>query len=99
MAVKDIIIWPEYLDAKLSRKNGRRVPKSLAVHPLHKEEILLACKEIGIECDVEEGKHYPRLWHSSYGFRIIVHLDESQEISKEALIRMLARTLSKIRGN
>ena len=94
---RDIIIWPEYLDAKLSRKAGRRVPKSLAVHPLRKEDILDACKSAGLDCELEEGKYYPRLWHSSYGFRIIVHLDDEQEVSKEKLVRMLVEALSKVR--
>ncbi len=98
MAIKDIIIWPEYLDARLSRKAGRRIPKSMAIHPLRKEDILLACKSIGVSCEIEEGKYYPRLWHSSYGFRIIVRIDENRGVSKEALIRMLAEALSKVKG-
>jgi len=98
MATREVIIWPEYLDARLSRKAGRRVPKSIAVHPLRKEDILLACKSIGVDCEIEEGKYYPRLWHSSYGFRIIVRIDKEQEISKEKLIRMLADALSKAKS-
>jgi len=98
MTTKEVIIWPEYLDSRLSRKAGRRVPKSLAVHPLRKEDILLACKTIGVDCEIEEGKYYPRLWHSSYGFRVIVRIDEERVVSKEELVRVLAEALSKIKG-
>ncbi len=99
MVMKDMIIWPEYLDARLSRKAGRRVPKSVAVHPIRKKDILLACKSIGVDCKIEEGKYYPRVWHSSYGFRIIAHVDKKRGISKETLIRMLAEALSKVRDS
>ncbi len=98
MAMREVIIWPEYLDARLSRKSGRRIPKSIAVHALRKEDILLACKSVGVDCEIEEGKYYPRLWHSSYGFRIIVRISEKQEISKERLLRTLAEALSKAKS-
>lgn len=87
-------MWPEYFSANLSRKQGRRVNKSLAIAKIRPELFLKACAELNWKCSVEEGR-YPRTWFESYGFKIIVSL-ENEIKSKHALIKALASKLKEV---
>ncbi len=94
------IVWPEYLDARFPRSRGRRVPLNLASRRITREAILRACKDAGFDCEIEDGKQYPRIWFSSYGYRIIVNVPEgSRRISKEEVIKKIAKALKSVEGN
>ena len=90
---KQIILWPEYFSRRLSRGRGRRVPVNLAVDNLSPELFLKICDEMGLDCEIEQGKRYPRVWHSSYGYRIIVKVSADSDISKNALIKSFGEKL------
>lgn len=92
--MKEYIIWPEYFSADLSRRQGRRISKSLAVTKIRPETVLKACTELNWECRIEEGK-YPRTWFESYGFKIIVIL-ENKTKNKHTLIKTLASKLKEV---
>ncbi|MEM0347522.1 MAG: signal recognition particle subunit SRP19/SEC65 family protein [Zestosphaera sp.] len=92
--MKEYVIWPEYFSANLSRKQGRRVSKLLAVDKVRPEAFLKACAELSWKCRIEEGK-YPRAWFESYGFKIIVVLENKIE-SKHTLIKTLASKLKEV---
>lgn len=92
--MKEYVIWPEYFSAELSRKRGRRVSKSLAIAKIRPETVLKACAELNWECRIEEGK-YPRTWFESYGFKIIVTLENKIE-NKHKLIKTLASKLKEV---
>lgn len=92
--MKEYVIWPEYFSADLSRKQGRRVSKSLALAKVKPEIILKACSELNWKCRIEAGK-YPRTWFESHGFKIIVVLEDKTE-SKHKLIKTLARKLKEV---
>jgi|DewCreStandDraft_3_1066083.scaffolds.fasta_scaffold01736_4 signal recognition particle subunit SRP19 len=87
---KRIIVWQSYLDPSISRKYGRRVPKSLLPSRVTVEDILKACREIGIECEIMD-KKYPRTWH--LGHKAV---EVNYEGSKSKLLKELAKTLQRI---
>lgn len=89
---KRIIVWQSYLDPSISRKYGRRVPKSLLPSRVTIEDILKACIEIGVECKVID-KKYPRTWY--LGHKAV---EVNYEGSKSKLLRELAKTLQRIRS-
>ncbi|MGC8974974.1 MAG: signal recognition particle subunit SRP19/SEC65 family protein [Thermoprotei archaeon] len=92
--MKEYVVWPEYFSANLSRKQGRRVSKSLATTKVRPEVFLKACAELNWGCRIEEGK-YPRTWFESYGFKVIIALENKIE-SKHALIKALASKLKEV---
>ena len=58
---KYVILWPQYFDSSLSRKEGRRVPRELAVAKPTQRELFEAAKALGLEAKELEGS-YPRVW-------------------------------------
>ena len=88
---KRIVIYPAYLDSSLSRKEGRRVPRSLAVHNPRIEEIVKAAEELGLNPIVEDSK-YPRLWWR-YKVRIVVDKVDS----KQKILKMIAEKIKELR--
>ncbi|MCD6323944.1 MAG: signal recognition particle subunit SRP19/SEC65 family protein [Desulfurococcales archaeon] len=91
---KKVVVWPEYLTSNLTRREGRKVPKELAVRSVRPELLLKACESLRIRCEVEEGKNYPRAGVRSYGFRLIAEVGE--EVSKYSLIKKIAYELRQL---
>ncbi len=54
------VIWPAYLDADRSRREGRRVPESLSVTEPDVEEIAEAVGQVGYDAVIERDVAYPR---------------------------------------
>ena len=54
------VIWPAYLDAGLSRTEGRRVPQGVAVAEPSVDEIARAAGQVGYDTVIEREKSYPR---------------------------------------
>jgi len=54
------VIWPAYLDAERSRREGRRVPENLAVTEPDVEEIAEAVGQVGYDAVIERDVAYPR---------------------------------------
>jgi len=92
---KKIIIWPEYFLASLTRREGRRVSKVLAIDKLVPEELLKACERLGYECIIEEGKKYPPLGIRSLNYRIIIEVPEKTSLSKNQIIKELAEAVKR----
>lgn len=84
-----VIIYPQYFDLKLSRKNGRRAPKSLAVSSPSLIRIKEACDKLGFKAMIESDKNYPRMSNTKSG-RVIVFYDS---LSKRRLIREIGKIL------
>lgn len=82
-----IVIYPAYLDANLTRREGRRVPLHMAVPNPSIESIVSACKDLGLNPEVEVDKKYPR--DSLRAGRIVVDKRES----KLKTIYMIAQNL------
>ncbi len=94
MRRKDVfIIYPEYFDSKLTRREGRRVPLSFAVPTPKLEELTSIARKLGWRVSVEENAAYPRCWWNRRG-RLLV---EKGEMKKGKAIVTMARSLKKMR--
>ena len=56
---KQIVIYPAYFDANLSRRRGRRVPRHFAIPNPSVDSIIKTCASIGLNPEIEN-KSYPR---------------------------------------
>ncbi|WP_435358117.1 signal recognition particle subunit SRP19 [Haloarchaeobius sp. DFWS5] len=65
------VIYPAYLDADLTRKKGRRVPKALAVTEPTVDEIAKAVQQVGYDAVIESDMAYSREGHLERG-RVLV---------------------------
>ncbi len=54
------VLWPAYFDAALTRSEGRRVPKELAVEEPTVDEIAEAVQQVGYDAVIERDKTYSR---------------------------------------
>ncbi len=90
---RKIVIYPEYLDSKKSRSEGRRIPLKQAVPNPTLEEIARAAEELGLNPIIEEEKAYPRDWWGRRG-RVIVDKSGSK---LETLRRIAEQIKSKRR--
>ncbi len=74
---KKIVVYPEYLDSRKSRSEGRRIPLSQAIPGPSLEEIARAAEELGLNPVIEAEKAYPRNWWGRRG-RVIVDKTDSK---------------------
>jgi signal recognition particle subunit SRP19 len=88
------VIWPAYLDANLSRSEGRRVPEDLAVAEPTVEEIARAVKQVGYDIEVKRNKTYSR----EYEPRGQVLVKNAGDASKSDLLQATAAYLGAIRA-
>ena len=88
------VIWPAYLDADLSRKEGRRVPEGLAVEEPTVEEIAQAVQQIGYDATIEREKAYSREPWAQRG-RVVVR--GAEDSTKNDLVQAVAAYVAAIR--
>lgn len=88
------VIWPAYLDADLTRAEGRRIPEDLAVSKPTVDEIAQAVQQVGYDAVIERDKTYPR----EYDPRGRVLVQDADDASKSDLISATAAYLGAIRG-
>jgi signal recognition particle subunit SRP19 len=61
MAVENVV-WPRYIDASITRGDGRRVPAPAAVEEPTVDEIAQAVQQIGYDAVIEREMTHPREW-------------------------------------
>jgi len=88
------VIWPAYLDAELSRSEGRRVPKSLAVSEPEVSEIASAVQQVGYDATVEPDLAYPRTHREKTG-RVAV--ENADDAGKSDLLQAVAAYVQALR--
>lgn len=87
---KSWVLWPEYFDANLTRAQGRKVSKKLAVPEPSLDMISKALQKLDIEFTLEEEKSYPGEWHLKKGRALVpITIPKSQLLVKvgEILVR------------
>ncbi|MFB6142023.1 MAG: signal recognition particle subunit SRP19 [Halorientalis sp.] len=87
------VIWPAFLDADLTRAEGRRVPRDLAVPDPTVEEIAQAVQQVGYDAVVERDVQYPREWEA----RGRVLVKDADDASRSDLLQAVAAYLDVIR--
>ena len=87
------IIWPAYFDQTKTRKNGRRVSKSLSVQHPKIVEVKMAVERLGLKLDVAPEAGYPKTPWLKTGMIMV-----EKKGSKEQVIRKIANQLLKVRS-
>ncbi|RMF32499.1 MAG: hypothetical protein D6752_00020 [Candidatus Nitrosothermus koennekii] len=88
-----VILWLDYFNKSLSRKEGRRVSKDLAVFEPKIDELIRAAKALGYkEIEVNENARYPKRWYQRSGY-IMIEKDDS----KEVIMQEIAKEILKMR--
>ncbi|RLF68514.1 MAG: signal recognition particle protein Srp19 [Thermoplasmata archaeon] len=85
-----IVLYPEYFDRNLSRKEGRRTPLKLSVPSPDARALFDAAGALGLDPILENERHYPRTWYMRRG-RVLVE----KKGSKCSIIRMVAEELKR----
>lgn len=88
-----LIIWPAYLDSKLTRGEGRRIPLNLGAPDVTADILKQSADMRGLESEIEQGKRYPRQAVDRGGYLVI---DNPEGHKKKRLLLMLAKGVRKI---
>ncbi len=88
-----IIIWPAYFDQSKTRKDGRRVSKSLAMQQPKIDEVTLAVQKLGLKHEVRPDAGYPKTPWIKTGMILV-----EKQGSKEQVITKIAGQLPKVRS-
>ncbi len=89
------VIWPAYLDAERSRREGRRVPESVAVTDPDVEEIAEAVGQVGYDAVIERDVAYPREPWTESGRVTVKGADDD---AKNDLVQAVAAYVGAFRG-
>jgi signal recognition particle subunit SRP19 len=85
------IIYPQYFDSRLTRGQGRRVPRDTAVKAPSAADVFHAARAAGFDPEMDPEHHHPAHWNERAG-RVLIPVD-NVEGTKEGLIRVIARHL------
>ncbi len=88
------IVWSVYFDQAKTRKEGRRVPKSLAVQSPRIAEVTAAVATLGLKHEVAAEAGYPKMPWAKTGMILV-----EKNGSKEQTIRKIAKQLLKVRSD
>lgn len=88
------VIWPAYLDAELSRNDGRRVGRELAVRDPSIDEIASAVQQVGYDAVIERDATYPR----EYEPRGRVLVKGAEDASRSDLLQATAAYVGALRA-
>ena len=61
------IVFPEYFDKNLTRKEGRRLPLNAALDNPTLLELKLAAEKLEYDFEIDESSAYPRQWWEPRG--------------------------------
>lgn len=88
-----LIIWPAYLDSKLSRTEGRRIPANLGAPDVTADMLKQSAEMRNMTCEIEPGKRYPRQAVDRGGYLVIQNPEGHK---KQRLLLMLAKGVRRI---
>jgi len=94
--LKDYVIWPSYLDKNLSKKDGRKLPKNLALDRPKFDEIKKALESIGINHQIEKNSKYPK--EQGKDERNLGRFLVEKKFSKNEILKKISKEIRKNRG-
>lgn len=86
------IIWLDYFNSELKRKEGRRIPLSTATRAPHLEELTEACRRLNLQPSASPAR-FPASPLRDSGYVSVVKTKP-----KQALVVKVARELAVVRG-
>ena len=84
------IVWPSYFDVRLSRANGRRVPKAICVEKPDLSMLSEALQSMNLDFEIQKDSSFPARWWRREG-RALVDTD----IPKMELLTAIGKELKK----
>ncbi|KZN24077.1 MULTISPECIES: signal recognition particle subunit SRP19 [unclassified Haladaptatus] len=90
----EIVIWPAYIDAGLTRGQGRRVPEGMAVEEPTVDEIARAVQQVGYDTVIERDKAYSREGWEERGRVLVQNADDS---AKNDVVQAVAAYVTAMR--
>jgi len=88
-----LVIWPSYLDATKSRRDGRTVAKKHSVKQPSLNEIQSAARELGLNPVAEPNKAYPKTWWVISG-RVLVDKKTPKTITAKEICKIIRKNRS-----
>jgi len=88
-----VILWPAYFDSAKTRREGRKVPKSLAVPSPKISELKEAAERLGLEHELIPDACYPKAPWLRTGMLLI-----AKKETKNRTLKEVAKQLQRIRG-
>lgn len=88
-----ITVWPQYLDKKLTLKEGRKIAKIDAVSDPTISDVERAVKRLGLKYELQKDVAYPGKWYEKSG-KILVEW----EGTKLELIRTISSEIKQMRN-
>ena len=88
---RKIHVWPAYFDVRYSRKDGRRVPKNIAIRSPDVQKILDVSLKLELNPIIQEGA-YPRTPWIKTGVILV-----DKKGSKTKILRDIAEMISNSR--
>ncbi|RLG60935.1 signal recognition particle protein Srp19 [Candidatus Geothermarchaeota archaeon] len=86
------IFWTVYFDSRLTRGEGRRLPKKFCVPSPSLDELKRACKALNLDIIEIKRARYPRVWWIEGGYVMV------KRTKKEETLRKLARVIRENRS-
>ncbi|MEM0017996.1 MAG: signal recognition particle subunit SRP19/SEC65 family protein [Candidatus Korarchaeum sp.] len=93
------VIYPSYFDSRLSRKDGRRVPKSLSTRGPTLQDVINALKSLSIGFDVEKDKGRPSRWYKFEGRVLVDYKGRKEELLRLVAAEMVRQRVEVSRGS
>jgi signal recognition particle subunit SRP19 len=89
------IIWTVYFDLNKSRRDGRKVPRSIAIKSPTIDELVKAASNLGLEFEVYGDKRHPANWFDGpHGY---IAIKKREGLRKRGLVKAIAKELVRIR--
>jgi len=88
-----VIIWPAYFDSGKSRKDGRRVPRALAVSSPRVSEVKEAAERLSLPNEIVAEVGYPKTPGVKTGMLLV-----KKKGSKNQTIAVIAKELLRTRS-
>jgi len=73
-------VYPEYFDQSLTRKEGRRLPLSIAIENPTLLEIKLAAEKMEYKYEIKKDSAYSRQWWNPKGLILIENKEPKQQL-------------------
>ena len=86
-----LIFWPQYFEGKRTRKEGRKLPKNLALEKVSSIDIAKVARRLGYQVENDTISHYPRSWWDPPG-RVLI---DTKGKTKSRVIKEIAKELRK----
>lgn len=93
---KYYVIYPEYFDKEISRKQGRRVPAELSTTECTLKKVEHACKNLKYEYVSEKDKAFPNQFWEKRG-RVLIKIDKKEKTPKQKIVRDIAEITRKLK--